>query len=258
MSENTSEVNFDLDLRFRTKKDALAAGYRTQKKWFAAFFTPKPAQQAVVVKGQRFFGEHQVEQVFSTSKGSREIGPLKAGAQSVGKKKFRSVRYDVYRGSDFVFEPKIKTQRKIQPARLVDVLDAVTKLQSTAGKFEVAAKSARQRKDHKRARGFLKRMNNLLELAEIGLRRAINEELVQHVQSKRKLHFYANGQQIFESKVAPPNWMLKEQTATYKTSSQKELAGKRSSGESPTKNICRLMDAVWTVEQFKADPTLDW
>ena len=175
MSENTSEVNFDLDLRFRTKKDALAAGYRTQKKWFAAFFTPKPAQQAVVVKGQRFFGEHQVEQVFSKSKGLREIGPIKHGAKPVGKKKFRSVRYEVYRGSDFVFEPKIRTQRKINPARSVDILDAVIKLQPTASKFEAASKSARQRKDHKRARGFLKRMNRLWELAEIGLRSATKQ-----------------------------------------------------------------------------------
>jgi len=244
---------------FKTKKAAGDAGYRTQKKWFAAFFTPKAQEQAVVVKGQRFFGEHQVEEVFSKSKGTREIGPLKAGAESVGRKKFRSVRYDVYRGSDFVFEPKIRTQRKINPARSIDVLDAVIKLQSTASKFEAASKSARQRKDHKRARGFLKRMNNLLELAELGLRRAINQELVQHVGSKRKLHFYSGGDQIIESKVAPPSWMLKEKKTNYKTSSPPKQRTVKASGRKPmANNKCRLMDAVWTVEQLKADPTLDW
>ena len=248
-----------MDPAFKTKKAAGDAGYRTQKKWFAAFFTPKPGEQAVVVKGQRFFGEHQVEEVFSKSKGVREIGPIKPGAKSVGKKKFRSVRYEVYRGSDFVFEPKIRTQRKINPARSIDVLDAVLKLRSTASKFDAASKSARQRKDHKRARGFLKRMNGLLDLAEIGLRSAINHELVQHVGSKRKLHFYASGQQIIESKVAPPAWMLKEKKSAYKTlSSLKESTGKTAGGKPLSNPKCRLMDAVFTVEQLKADPTLDW
>ena len=30
-----------MELAFKTKKAAGDAGYRTQKKWFAAFFTPK-------------------------------------------------------------------------------------------------------------------------------------------------------------------------------------------------------------------------
>ncbi len=204
---------------FKTKKEAGEAGYRSKKRWFAAFFTPKPDQQAVVVKGQRFFGEHQVEEVLSKSKGTREIGSLKIGALPVGKKKFRSVRYDVFRRSDFVIESKVKTQRKIAPPRSIDLLQELNKLHSTAAKFQTAAKSARHRKDHKRARGFLKRMNKLEDLAEIGLRRAINQELVRHVRSKRKRHFYVSGEQVFETKVTPPSWMLREQDTSYETAS---------------------------------------
>ena len=49
-----------MELAFKTKKAAGDAGSRTQKKWFAAFFTPKPGEQPVVVKEQRFFFDRKI------------------------------------------------------------------------------------------------------------------------------------------------------------------------------------------------------
>lgn len=251
---------------FTTKKAANDAGYRSKKKWFSAFYVPKHGAEPVVVKRTQFFHADQVEEVFSMSKGTREIGPLRPGSESVGRKKFRSVRYEVYRASDFIFQPKFKTDRKVNPARTVDVLDAVIKLTSTANKYDLAATGARQRKDHKRARGFLKRKNNLLILAEVGLRRAINEELVKYVGSKRKVHFYVGDGTIFESIVAPPDWMMDSDPPSNVAKTLKEnklvylvpQSNTKSTDKGPGGGKCRLMDAVWTVEQFKHDPTLDW
>ena len=239
--------------QFATKKSAMDAGLRSRKSWYAKFFVPRRGEQPTIVKGEEFFAEYQLEEVYSISKGTREIGPLRLGAQPVGKKRFRSVRYVVYRESDFIFQPKAVVNRKIDPARRVDLLDAIAKIKSTAAKFEQASLAAKARKDHKRSRGFKKRMNNLLELAELGIRRAINEERIRFAKTKRGKKFRYDGEGYqFDSKVAPPEWMIKEKPATY------SVHRKGIRFDRPTKPKCRLMDAVYTIEQFQGDPTLDW
>ena len=188
--------------QFTTKKSALDAGLRSRKRWFAKFFVPRLGESPTIVKGEEFFAQHQLEEVYSISKGTREIGPLRHGTEPIGKKKFRSVRYVVYRESDFIFQPKVANNRKLDPARTVDLLDAIAKIKSTAAKFEQAALAAKARKDYKRSRGFKKRMNNLLELAEIGIRRAINEERVTPSPTRGKKYRYHGEGHQFDSKVS--------------------------------------------------------
>ena len=235
-------------LEFQTKKAAIDAGMRSRTRWFAKFFVPKHGEDPTTVKNEEFFGAEQVEEVFSISKGTREIGPLRPGSEPVGKKRFRSVRYVVYRESDFIFQPKVVIERKVNPARTVDLLDAIAKIKSTAAKFEKASLAAKARKDHKRSRGFKKRMNNLLELADLGIRRAINEERIAFAKTRGKKHHYTGEGLQFQSKVPPPKWMIRESPSNYRVNPRK-----------PTRQTqCRLMDAVHTVEQLRDDPTLDW
>ena len=245
-------MKLDTPEQFTTKKSALDAGLRSRKRWFAKFFVPRLGELPTVVKGEKFYTPHQVEEVFSISKGTREIGPLRHGSEPVGKKKFRSVRYVVYRESDFIFEPKVVNARKVDPARTIDLLDAIAKIKSTATKFEDASSAAKARKDYKRSRGFKKRMNNLLELAEIGIRRAINEERLSLYPTRGKKYRYHGEGHKFESKVAPPEWMMQESSSNYSV----RQAGRRP--DRTDKSKCRLMDAVYTLEQFRDDPTLDW
>ena len=233
---------------FSTKKAAMDAGMRSRVRWFAKFFVPFVGESPTVVKGEEFFAEDQVEEVFSISKGTREIGPLRPGSKPVGKKKFRSVSYVVYRQSDFIFQPKVIVERNVKPARSIDLLDAVAKIKATAAKFEKASAAAKARKDHKRSRGFKKRMNNLLELSERGVRRAINEERIVVVKKRGKTHHYVGEGHDFESKVPPPNWMVKEKPSNYQVNPPKPLR----------QSQCRLMDAVYTIELLEDDPTLDW
>ena len=234
---------------FATKKAAIDAGLRSRKRWYAKFFVPRVDEKPFVIKGEEFFAEHQLEEVYSISKGTREIGPLRPGTKPVGKKKFRSVKYVVYRESDFIFQPKVQIQRKTNPVRTIDLLDAVAKIKATAAKFEKASAAAKARKDHKRSRGFKKRMKNLLELADVGIRRAINEERISFATKKRGKKFRYDGEgHQFESEVAPPKWMLKEKSAGYKVSARKPAE----------KTQCRLMDAIFTIEQLRNDPTLNW
>ena len=236
---------------FATKKAAIDAGLRSRKRWFAKFFVPRIGEEPLVIKGEEFFAEHQLEEVYSISKGTREIGPLRPGTEPVGKKKFRSVKYVVYRESDFIFQPKVVVQRKLNPPKTVDLLDAIATITSTAAKFEKASIAAKARKDHKRSRGFKKRMNNLLELADVGIRRAINEERVRLATAKSGKTFRYDGEgHRFKSKVSPPKWMVKESRSNYRA--------KPMDSSNARKPHCRLMDAVHTVEQLRNDPTLDW
>ena len=234
--------------QFATKKAAIDAGLRSRTRWFAKFFVPKRDEGPLIVKGEDFFTEYQVEEVYSISKGTREIGPLRPGAKPVGKKRFRSVKYVVYRESDFIFQPKVVQQRKVDPARTVDLLDAIAKIKSTAAKFEKASSAAKARKDHKRSRGFKKRMNNLLELAELGIRRAINEERIKFAKARGKTQHYTGEGRQFQSRVLPPKWMIKDGPSNYRFNPRKPIRQPE----------CRLMDAVHTIEQLRDDPTLDW
>ena len=245
-------MKLDTPKQFTTKKSAMDAGFRSRKRWFAKFFVPRLGEMPTIIKGEEFFAQPQLEEVYSISKGTREIGPLRPGSEPVGKKKFRSVRYVVYRESDFVFQPKVASNRKIHPAITVDLLDAIAKIKLTAAKFERASVAAKERKDHKRSRGFKKRMNNLLELAEIGIRRAINEERIVPSPTRGKKYRYLGEGHQFDSKVAPPKWMSMEERSNYRVKQSR-----RRIVEAPTPK-CRLMDAVHTIKQFQDDPTLDW
>lgn len=236
---------------FKTKKAALLAGYRTQEQWFKKFRAPRVGEKPITVKGDKYFGELQTEELFSKSKGKKEIGSLAIGAKPVGNKRLprRSVRYDVFRESDFVFEQKREyVAKKVTPPRNVDLLDAIAKVNSTAEKFIAASKTAHQSGDRRRSRGFRKRANNLLEIVELGLRRAIVMELVQHVSSRGKTHRYQTPYGVFKSTIKPPDWFA--------------LNSKRGSpmlpSDFPSKPKCRLKDAIYTIEQHKDDPTLNW
>ena len=236
----------------KTKKAAKLAGYRTQEQWFKKFRAPLTGENPIVIKGEEYFLESQTEELFSKSKGKKEIGRLADSVKPVGNKRLprSSVRYDVYRESDFVFEPKREyVAPKITPPRNVDLLEAIAKIKSTAEKFILASKSAHQSGDGRRGRGFRNRANNLLAIVELGLRRAIVMELVQHIRSRGKTHHYATPYGIIKSTVKPPNW--------FEMNSKRPVS-KSMASRSPSKPRCRLKDAIYTIEQFKDDPTLYW
>jgi len=235
----------------KTKKDAKLAGYRTEAQWFKKFRAPLAGERPIIVKGDEYFSEVQTEELFSQSRGKKEIGSLSAHATPVGNKRLprRSVWYDVYRGSDFIFEPKREyVAKKVAPPRTVDLLDAIAKVVSTAEKFIAASKGSYKSGDRRRSRGFRKRANNLLAIVELGLRRAIVLELVQHVGSRGKIHQYATPYGILKSTIKPPDW--------FELNSKHHLT--LSPKEPPPKPKCRLKDAIYTIEQFKDDPTLTW
>ena len=236
----------------KTKNAAKIAGYHTQQQWFKKFRAPLAGEEPVVIKGEDYFSENQTEELFSKSRGKKEIGSLAYGAEPVGNKRLprRTIRYDVYRESDFVFEPKREyVAPKVTPPRNVDLLDAIAKVISTTEKFIAASKVAHQVGDRRRSRGFRKRANNLLAIVELGLRRAIVLEQVQHVRSRGKTHRYATPYGTIKSSVKPPDW--------FETNS-KGFIPKRTTNASPAKPKCRLKDAIYTIEQFKDDPTLHW
>ena len=230
-------------LKFNTKKAAKESGYLARDQWFKKYRVPYHGEAGVEFRGEEYFRESQTEELFSRSKGLKEIGVLKLGAGSVGVKRFRTVRFQVYRESDFVFEEKIV--RKIPPARTIGLIDAIAKITDTAAKFTAASKESAKRKNYKRSRGFRSRARKLLEVAEIGIRRAIVLEIVTHIGKRGGIHRYVAEGREFRSRVSPPQWF--ETTLAVVREPKAKFV---SSG--------RLMDAIHTLEPFKDDPTLDW
>ncbi len=228
---------------FKTKKAAREAGWKTTEQWFAKFRFPRLGEEPILVKGEAFFREHQTEEIYSRSKGKREIGRLRKGAVAVGEKGLprRSVRYLLYRESDFVFEPKLI--RKTYPPKQVDLLKAIWSIQQTAERYRQASKTAHATGNHKRARGFAKRRSNLLARAELGLQHAIAMELVVHLGCRGKVHRYGNQGYLFRTRISPPDWMETNQSVAP-TDPDAQPEG------------CRLKDALFTVEQIEKLPVL--
>lgn len=231
---------------FVSKKGAKNAGYFTREQWFKKYRAPYLREEGIEFRGEEYFRESQTEELYSKSKGFKEIGPLKAGSQSVGLKKFRTVRFQVYRESDFI--PEERVTRVIPPARAVDLMDAISKVTETANKFLAAAKNSAVKNNHKRSRGFRSRARKLQEVAEIGLRRAIILELVTHVGKRGGVHRYRYEGREFRARVAPPQWY---------ESNQNFLGESREEYKHGKSNV-RLMDAIFTIEPFRDDATLDW
>lgn len=123
-------VSMKTETEFESKKAAKEARYLSLDQWFKKYRVPYRGEPGIEFRGEEYFREFQAEELFSKSKGAKEIGPLKLGAQSVGQKKYRTVRFQVYRESDFILEEKIV--RKIEPARTIDLIDAIAKVNDTA------------------------------------------------------------------------------------------------------------------------------
>lgn len=232
-----------------TKKAAKQAGLYTAEQWFKKYRTPFPNELPVVIKDDEYYWEGQTEELFSKSRGQKDIGPLCAHAVIVGVKRLprRTVMFPVYRQSDFQFREKI--QRKIAPPRKVDLLDAIWAATCTAKKFEFAAKESKAKgteASQKRGRGFGKRSRNLMALVDAGIQMAINREEVKHVGNRGKTHRYFGDGYLFRSKTAPPDWLTLNNPVARSVSSTAENR----------KPAVRLMDAVFTLEQIRANPTL--
>ncbi|QEG21612.1 hypothetical protein [Mariniblastus fucicola] len=229
--------------KFTSKKGAKESGYFTGGQWFKKYRAPRRGENGIEFRGEHYFRDSQTEELFSRSKGTKLIGALKPGAQPVGQKRFRRVKFLVYRESDFNFEPKVV--RKISPAKNVNLIDAIAKTTETANKFTLAARNSAERENHKRARGFRSRARKLFELADIGLRKGIVMEVVSYRGKRGGVHRYSAEGHEFRSRVAPPTWF-----DTKANSIREPKAGYRSR--------VRLMDATYTLEQLKDDPTLQW
>ena len=232
-----------------TKKAAKEAGLYTAEQWFKKYRAPFPNEVPVTVKGDDYYWETQTEELFSKSRGKKDIGPLRTDAVVIGVKQLprRTVRFSVYRESDFQFREKV--QRKISPARNVALLDAIWTVTCTARKFEAAAIAADNKGTEaaqKRGRGFLKRSQNLLDLVDAGIQMAINKEEVRHVGVRRRTHLYFGDGYLFRSQVSPPKW-LDQQTP---------ISSKKASLAVDRKPLVRLMDAVYTLKQIHDNPTL--
>lgn len=222
---------------FTTKKAAGEAGYKTRERWFKQFRAPMLGEIPVIVKGDEFFGFQQTEKLMSLSKGRKEIGELRADATPIGRKRLprRPVKYMVYRESDFVYREKRTT--KLHPPNKVDLVSAIAKLMETGQKYEASAKRVYGQGKRKFARGMRKRRDRVLELAAIGLQRAINMELVCYAGQRGKTHRYVGDGVIFVSKIDPPDWLSR--------------CGAEPCSEYGNGSRCRLKDAVWTVEQIE-------
>jgi hypothetical protein len=231
---------------FKTKKEAKETGHFTRDQWFKKYRAPYHGETGIAFRGDEYFRESQTEELFSKSKGAKEIGPLKVGARSVGQKKYRTVRFQVYRESDFILEDRLV--RKIPPARTVDLIDAVVKITNTAAKFTAASENSAKKKNYKRSRGFRSRARKLQEVIDIGLRRAILLELVSHVGKRGGIHrYFAEGHE-FRSRVAPPDWFETNQSVIREPKEKYQVGS----------GAVRLMDAIYTIEPFRDDVTLNW
>ncbi len=241
------------DLReITTKKAAKQAGLHTAEQWFKKYRAPFANESPVIVKGEQHYLERQTEELFSKSRGQRDIGPLRAEATVVGVKRLprRTVQFPVYRESDFQFREKVqRIQRKISPPRNVDLLDAIWAATCTARKFESAATDSSKKGTEaalKRGRGFIKRSRNLLNLVDAGVQMAINREEVKHVGVRGKTHRYFGDGYLFQSTVAPPEWLAKRPSFPQSVLLAAEQRKPR----------VRLMDAVHTLKQICENPTL--
>ncbi len=211
-------------LKFNTKKAAREFGFLTRDQWFKKYRVPFHGESGIEFRGEEYFRQSQTVELFSRSKGLKEIGPLKQGAQSVGAKRFRTVRFQVYRESDFNFEPKVV--RRISPARTIDLIDAIAKITDTAAKFTAASENSAKLKNDKRSRGFRSRARKLLELADLGIRRAIVLEVITHLGKRGGIHRYVAAGYEFRSRVEPPKWLgmqsvvVREPKVNYKSNTQ--------------------------------------
>jgi len=233
-----------------TKKAAKQAGLYTADQWFKKYRAPFPDEVPLIIKGDEYYWERQTEELFSKSRGQKDIGPLRAEAISVGVKQLprRTVRFSVYRESDFQFREKV--QRKISPPRNVDLLDAIWTATCTAKKFVAAAIASEKNGTEaslKRGRGFLKRSRNLMEIVDAGIQMAINREEVKHVGVRGKIHQYFGDGYLFRSQVAPPEWLARGVPVGRSVLSTAENR----------KPVVRLMDAVHTLKQIRENPTVD-
>lgn len=231
---------------FKSKKEAKESGYFTRDQWFKKYRVPYHGESGIKFRGDDYFRESQIEELFSKSKGAKEIGPLKVGSQFVGQKKYRTVRFQVYRESDFI--PEARIVRKIPPARTIDLIEAIAKVTDTAAKFTAASESSAKKKNYKRSRGFRSRARKLTEIADIGLRRAILLELVTHVGKRGGIHrYFAEGHE-FRSRIAPPEWFEINAVAVRETKIAYQA----------NRSSVRLMDATHTIEQFRYDAAIAW
>ena len=244
--ENRS-CNFAFNKMFKTKKAAKEAGFYTKDEWFRKFRVPLPSARPTVVKSAEYYSKSQTEELYSLTKGQKEIGPLRDGSDAVGVKRLprRSVRYKVYRESDFIFEPK--TPKNIKPAQSIDLIAAILKLQDTAENFERTSKNAKGKSSRRIKRSFQNRAKKLRKLVDVGLKMAINQERVLLNSCRRGWYKYQIGDRTIKSRIMPPNWF---DTKVNETKSR--LAREQDVSNSK----CRLVDAIFTVEEFAEDPTL--
>ena len=238
---------YQASIMLKTKKAAKEAGFHTREEWFRKFRTPLPSAKATIIKSAEYYSKNQTEELYSLTKGQKEIGPLREGSDAVGVKRLprRSVRYKVYRESDFIFEPK--TPRNIRPPQSIDLIDAILKLYETAENFERTSKKANGKSSRRIKKSFRNRAMKLRELLDIGLKMAINQERVMLKGSRRGWHTYQIGDKAIKSRIKPPDWF---DTRVNEAKSRFAYEQNRSNSK------CRLVDAIFTVEKFADDPTL--
>ena len=239
---NSSDIQI-----FKTKKQVKEAGFRTRDEWFRKFRVPFPSANPTIVKSTEYFSEVQTEELYFLSKGQKEIGPLREGSEAIGVKRLprRSVRYKVFRESDFVFEPK--NPRNIKPPQSIDLITAILKLDSTAKNYDRTSKNPSGKSSRRVKKGFRKRAAKLRELVDVGLKMAINRERISLKSSRRGWFTYQVGDRTIKSRVKPPEWFAKEKDGARPTRFLEQIEG------SPK---CRLVDAIFTIERFTEDPTI--